>query len=303
MSDSKDSLTLHECGEEALVARLLQLLPQGPDVIAGPGDDCAVVEHAGGEWELLKTDCVVEGIHFDPKTDSAAAGRKAMNRVLSDFAAMAGVPRYALVTLACDGERPMSQIEGWYRGMREAADEYDCSIVGGETTRIPYVGSMLSIAMTGFVEPGHCIFRSGAKVGDRIVVTGKLGGSFESGRHLSFRPRIAEARWLAAHGKPTAMMDLSDGLGSDLPRLAAASGVGFHVDFGAIPCHDGVSTEGAVADGEDYELLFTIAPDLYAKVEYEWKNSFPGLELTAIGTVTEEAETPLGHGWEHFREE
>ncbi|MAS96432.1 MAG: thiamine-monophosphate kinase [Verrucomicrobiales bacterium] len=301
MANMTDKTSVGECGEEGLVEKLKNILPQSEGVIVGPGDDCAVVRSGGDLWELLKTDCVVEGIHFSPETDAALVGKKAMNRVLSDFAAMGGLPRYALVTLACDGDREVSQIEGWYQAMAEAAGRFDCSIVGGETTRIPYAGALLSIAMTGVVEPDKCVMRSCAKVGDVIAVTGRLGGSFESGRHLDFLPRISEARWLVENGKPNAMMDLSDGLGSDLPRMAAASGVGYRVDFEALPQHEGVEIGGAISDGEDYELLATFSSDVYAQIGGRWREAFPETELTAIGEITERVETPIDRGWEHYR--
>ena len=290
-----------DLGEEEVVSRLVAMIPRHPGVIAGPGDDCAVVDAGDGTWELLKTDCVIEGVHFLPGTDPVQVGRKAMNRVLSDIAAMGGRPAHALVTIAVEAGRSFAEVEGWYRGLVEAAEESGCGIVGGETSRLPVTGAVITVAMTGAVDPAQCVFRSGAKPGDLIVVTGRLGGSFASGRHLTFTPRLRESQWLVAHAKPTAMMDLSDGLGSDLPRLVATSGAGYRIDEASLPCHAGVSAEAAVRDGEDYELLMTFSPDTFRDLPARWSEVFPDLELTVIGEITETTTDTIGRGWEHYR--
>jgi thiamine-monophosphate kinase len=129
-----------------------------------------------------------------------------------------------------------------------------------------------------------------------------LGGSFESGRHLDFVPRIREARFLVENASLSAMMDLSDGLGSDLPRLIEASGVGFRIDPEILPLHDGVSPGQAVCDGEDYELLLTMSQDEWSKIQSVWIQKYPETPLTHIGDITKETETPIDSGWEHFQE-
>jgi thiamine-monophosphate kinase len=303
MPDELSTQRLGDLGEEVVVDHLIGLIPPDPTLIAGPGDDCAVVALSNGMWQLLKTDCLIEGVHFLPGTDPELVGRKAINRVISDIAAMGGEPHHALVTLAVEAERSLGEVEGWYRGMLTAAASAGCSIVGGETSRLPVAGAVISIAMTGLVSPAHCVLRSGAAKGDIIAVTGRLGGSFESGRHLSFTPRLREARWLVEHARPSAMMDLSDGLGSDLPRLARASGKGYRVESSSIPCYPGVSAEQAVTEGEDYELLLTFSPEVFASLLGRWEAAFPDTPLTAIGEITEHTDEPLPHGWEHYRHE
>lgn len=299
--DSASRKTLGDLGEEALVARLCAMVPSAAGVVAGPGDDCAVVEGEGGSWELLKTDSVIEGVHFSPGSDPRLVGRKAINRVLSDLAAMGGTPRHALVSLALDEGRAETEVRGWYEGILAAAALHGAAVVGGETSRLPGPGAVLTVAMTGSVRPDRCVFRTGARPGDIVAVTGRLGGSFQSGRHLDFVPRLREGRWLAARAKPTAMMDLSDGLGSDLPRLAAASGIGFRIDLERLPRHPGITPEQACGEGEDYELLATFAPEVFAALLPEWAETFPDLSLTAIGEMTESDFTPLPRGWEHYR--
>lgn len=303
MPDESLTQRLGDLGEEAVVDHLIGLIPRDATLIAGPGDDCAVVALGNGTWQLLKTDCLIEGVHFLPRTAPELVGRKAINRVISDIAAMGGEPQHALITLAVDADRSLGELDGWYRGMVKAAEVAGCSLVGGETSRLPVIGAVLSVAMTGHVSPAHCVLRSGAAKGDIIAVTGRLGGSFESGRHLGFTPRLEEARWLVENARPSAMMDLSDGLGSDLPRLARASGRGYRVESSTIPCYPGVSVTQAVSEGEDYELLLTFSPEVFASLPGRWKAAFPGTPLTAIGEITERTDEPLPHGWEHYRHE
>ena len=139
--------------------------------------------------------------------------------------------------------------------------------------------------------------RSGGKPGDAIWVTGRLGGSLV-GKHLSFFPRVEEGRWIAANLRPTAMMDLSDGLAMDLPRLAKSSGCGFRLMREAIPISEGCLLDQALGDGEDFELLFTAPPDVDV---IGWREMFPGLELTRIGDLVPEGQgDSLAGGWDHF---
>lgn len=298
---------LEDLGEDALVDRLTHHLPLGPEVVAGPGDDCAVLRTADPEvYELFKTDCLVEGVHFTGAMPADLIGRKALCRCLSDIAAMGGEPVSALVTIAVPGSRSVAEVEGWYRGLREAAERYGVSLVGGETTSMPKgtETALISIAMSGRVRREYCVFRSGATVGDLLAVTGRLGGSFASGRHLDFEPRLLEAKWLVETWRPTAMMDLSDGLARDLPRLAKASGdVGWWIDLDALPMHEGCDREVALTEGEDYELLFTLRPSELEEWQESWRAVFPDVPLTMIGQMTETIETPLEGGWEHFQEQ
>lgn len=291
------STPLSQLGENAVLQRLLQQLSAGAPMYVGPGDDCAVVprdEH----WDtLLKTDVVVEAVHFTPDTEPERIGHKALARAVSDIAAMGGIPEHALVTLLIHGGRPVEAAEGIYRGLSRLAARYNISIAGGETSSLPYDGLVINIALTGRVERGKAILRSGGSPGDIICVSGPLGGSFPSGRHLDFEPRVELARHFMEHGpRPTAMMDLSDGLGTDLPRLAEASGCGFELFRTNIPCHDGCSVEQAISDGEDYELLFTIKPS-----DFEQQQATAQLPLYPIGLLTHTPSQSLSQGWQHFR--
>ncbi|YCM42189.1 thiamine-phosphate kinase [Verrucomicrobiaceae bacterium 227] len=289
--------TVGESGEDELIARLCRGLATSADLLVGPGDDCAVV----GEGEvltLLKTDAVVEGVHYLAPEDPGRVGWKAVARVLSDFAAMGGEPGELLVTLALPGSTALDWVEKLYAGMSRCLAIHGGVIAGGETTSLPAGAPVvISVAGRGLVRRDRLVTRSGGKVGDRIYVTGRLGGSL-AGKHLDFSPRLAEAAWLAEHFLPRAMMDLSDGLAKDLPRLAGRSGCGFTIERSSLPCHEGISAEQALGDGEDYELLFTseAGPELLEA----WAIRFPELELTEVGRLTSDPGESLKGGWEHF---
>jgi thiamine-monophosphate kinase len=296
-------MNLRQLGEDRLIERLVSDLPTGLDVIAGAGeDDCAVVRMPRKDMLLLfKTDCVVEGVHFLPKASALAVGWKAMMRPLSDFAAMSGLPQFALITLVVPPTKKVSWTTNLYRGLHQAASEFDVSIVGGETsaTNGP---AMISVSVAGVVEENRWIGRSGGQVGDELFVTGRLGGSRRS-RHLRFRPRIEESRWLSEHFQIHAMMDLSDGLGADLPRLARASHLSFEIDENSVPRTRGCTIQQAINDGEDYELLFSISPEKSKSLTSKWRRKFPTLSLTRIGRFIQQSAISNQHwkGYVHFQ--
>jgi len=298
--------TLRDLGEDALIERVARLVPVAVGAAAGPGDDCAVVDEASQPQAddvltLLKTDAVVESVHYTPDTAAERVGWKAIMRLVSDFAAMGGAPDRFLVTLALPAVRSVAWVDGLYQGMARAMDWCGGKLAGGETTAVPEgSAAVISIAATGRVERRYLTLRSTAMTGDAIYVTGRLGGSFASGRHLDFHPRLTEAAWLVRHFKPCAMMDLSDGLAADLPKLARASAVGFSLDDAAVPCNAGSNLDAALNDGEDFELLFTQRGDL-ADFEAAWRSAFPEVLLTRIGEVVEAEESPMQPGgWHHF---
>lgn len=295
--------TLQDIGEDALIERLVALVPQSPDPAAGPGDDCAVIDPGPDSpvLLLLKTDALVARIHFLPDAPARAVGWKAAARVVSDFAAMGGHPEHFLVTLALPPETAVSWVENLYRGIGDCLEKFGGLLAGGETSSVPEgSAAVISIAATGRLRREHLVLRSTARPGDALFVTGTLGGSIR-GKHLDFTPRVVESDWLVSHYKPSAMMDLSDGLAKDLPRLAAASGCGFHLDRPALPLTSGCSPEEALGDGEDYEILFTIGAARVPALLAAWSHRFPELRLTRIGEMVEiPAGESLTGGWEHF---
>jgi len=279
-----------------LIARLTQALPTNETVVAGVGDDCAVLDLGVPEKLILfKTDAVVEGIHFTKETPPEKIGRKALARCLSDIAAMAGTPTAALVTIALPVNFDADFVAKIYAGLNMLAETCGVAVVGGETTTNPE-RILISIALLGTVPRGKQVLRSGAKVGDAIFVTGELGGSL-AGRHLDFEPRLEEARWLAEHFPIHAMMDLSDGLGGDLRHILTASKVGAEILKSAVPVSRAAKLAArgnssakppfvaALTDGEDFELLFTIASKDAVKLLDAWKKKFPSLKLSCIGKI------------------
>ena len=295
-------MKLSDLGENRVVAQLTRALALGADVRVGAGDDCAVIGRPRDAcWQLLKADAVIEGVHFLPGENPRRVGWKALCRAISDIAAMGGTPQHALITLAAPPATEFAYVRGIYAGLRKAAQQFGVSIVGGETARSP--GPIfLSVALTGTVERTRCILRSGGRPGDALYVTGRLGGSL-TGRHLDFTPRLAEARWLTENFRPHAMMDLSDGLAADLPRLAAASSCGFTLDESSLPKTKGSTVHQALTNGEDFELLFAIAPRTAIALEAAWEQRFPRLPLTRVGTLIRHSSSVIRHssrGFDHF---
>ncbi|MBI4660205.1 MAG: thiamine-phosphate kinase [Verrucomicrobia bacterium] len=318
--------------EFELIARIIPQLPRNESVVVGAGDDCAVLDFGiAGRLLLFKTDAVVEGIHFTKEAEPEKVGHKALARCLSDVAAMAGTPTHALVTLGLPRTFEVGFVDAIYRGLNRLAARHEVAVVGGETTTNPE-RSFISVSVLGTVPKEKCILRSGAKVGDAIFVTGTLGGSLE-GKHLEFEPRLAEARWLAEHFEIHAMMDISDGLASDLRHLMRASGVGAELLSTAIPISraarssrraagdgSGLPAGGdgarkppllaALTDGEDFELLLTVAASQAVILLDAWKERFADLPLTCIGRIMaepgllirdKEGTRPLlEHGYVHF---
>ncbi|MGB1128465.1 MAG: thiamine-phosphate kinase [Haloferula sp.] len=286
---------LRDIGEDALIERLVKGFSR-EGLLAGPGDDCAVVDPGRGRLRLLKTDAIVERIHFRSDTVPTQIGWKAAARVLSDFAAMGGRPEHLLVTLALPGTTEVVWAEALYRGIRRCLESHGGTLAGGETSSVPDgAPAVISVAGEGSVARGKWVSRSGGKPGDVVAVTGRLGGSIR-GRHLRFVPRLEEGEWLAAHGA-SAMMDLSDGLAKDLPRLAKASQCGFAIEEAAVPRNRGCGIEEALGDGEDYELLVTVPRRRWASLLKAWPSSMA--PLTAIGELCESG-GELDGGWEHF---
>jgi thiamine-monophosphate kinase len=180
-----------------------------------------------------------------------------------------------------------------YAGMQVLASKFGVSLVGGDTVRADKI--IVNIALLGWVEKKYLTLRSGARAGDAICVTGPLGGSLASGRHATFTPRVQEARFLVEHVKPTAMMDLSDGLSSDLGHILESSRVGALIDESCLPLHPGVTTDQALNDGEDFELLFTVPQ---ARLKSLKKNRTARTLCRVIGEVL-----PFGQGFKMIQKD
>lgn len=316
-----------ELTEDELITGIRKVFSgAGPEVRVGPGDDAAVLTPGSGEL-VLSTDLLIEGVHFTRGTASARdVGAKAIAVNVSDIAAMGASPRSALLALGLSPEVDAAWAMELFGGVRTACDEYACWLVGGDLSRSDRV--VLSVTLVGHVAAGRAVTRSGARVGDRILVTGSLGGS-AGGLALSrvapsslgsalgtawaralldahVRPvaRVGEGQVLAASGA-SAMMDVSDGLALDLSRLCRESGVGARLRADSVP----VSAEldaltGVIPDidplalalggGEDYELLVTMASRDVPGAVRQLRDRF-GVALTDIGEIVEEGLTILEH--------
>jgi thiamine-monophosphate kinase len=327
-------------GEQALV-RTIRALTAAADaggVQVGIGDDCAVLETRPGASLLATTDLLLENVHFRRGwAEPADIGWKSLAVNLSDIAAMGGRPRWALVALACPDDTSAEEIEAFYEGALALARSHGVTIVGGDTSASP-AGWMINVTLLG--EALAPRLRSTARAGDAIAVTGALGraaaglavlerGTAPAGvdaaplaevtaAHLRPQPRVREGEWLGGAGGVTAMMDLSDGLGLDLPRLLDESGVGADVDVGRLPIDDAVRVVAravgaapaawATGGGEDYELLLTCEPTAVVRLQQGLAEAL-GTHLTPIGTITAArgvrwssggVAVEVARGYEHF---
>jgi thiamine-monophosphate kinase len=262
-------------GEFAFIDWLRQRTPPAERVLLGPGDDTAILRWRSGSNCLVTTDMLLEGSCFrlawtHPGLSGAGTarqiGRKAMAVNLSDIAAMAGVPVAAVVSVGLPRKGGRALAEELYLGLREMADAFDTAIIGGDTNSWdgPFV---INVTLLGEATPRGAVRRNGARPGDRLIVTGPLGGSL-LGKHFDFTPRVREALALHADIDLHAMIDISDGLAADLAHLCAESGCGAVLHADAIPiakaaramADERTPLEHALGDGEDFELLFAVAP-------------------------------------------
>lgn len=251
--------TIAQLGEVRLIERIRRRTPRAASVRVGIGDDAAVLRSLGNEDLLLASDMLIEGVHFTRrKTPAHWVGWKALACNISDIAAMGGVPRFAVISVGLPPQTSLAWVEAMYRGLRRCARRYGVALVGGDTVRAPCV--VVDVAILGRVPAGRAVLRRRARVGDRLFVTGRLGGSLASGRHARFTPRLREAQWLMRHVPVHAMIDLSDGLASDLWQIARASGVTLRISEASLPVSRAARTvRHALMDGEDFELLFAVA--------------------------------------------
>jgi len=300
LNSSSDSLAA--LGEKGLLRVLTgRWKTKSAHVLTGVGDDCAVLRGEGkNHFLVFKTDAVVEGVHFAPQARPELIGRKALARALSDLAAMGARPVAAVITLGLPANESVRRLRAIYRGMEKLATKYQVPLVGGETTRAAQL--FLNIALLGECRGYRPVLRSTAKPGDLLFVTGRLGAT-QARHHLVFEPRLAEGEWLARQGFASSLMDLSDGLGADLPRLAEASKVEIDLDEKAIPRARGASLKAALSDGEDYELLLTVPPSHVKSLKKKWPFATP---MHCIGVVRprgkEAAQPIIPHGFDHFQQ-
>jgi thiamine-monophosphate kinase len=325
--------TVSDVGERALIDRITARLAMPHWVIVGPGDDAAVIAPERGALEVLTTDAQVEGIHFDRGfVPPDAIGHRALAVNLSDLAAMGAQPRAALLSLVLPDALDMSAIDGMLDGLLGLADAHGVTLIGGNISRSP--GPLvIDVTATGTVRPRRVLTRAGARPGDGVYVTGTIGDGFVGLRSLQLKndivrcqdrylrpePRVRAGMLLGRNRAATACVDLSDGLADGVRRIAEASHVGIALDAEALPIGDDVRAwhegrgedvlTGALAGGDDYELLFT-SPRTYGGRLRSARRSIGDLPITRIGVVTRDQrvllraggrERDIPEGFRHFQ--
>ena len=264
-------------------------------VIKGPGDDMAVMA-IGNEQLLVTADTLLEGVHFDLSHASLEeVGYKSMACSLSDCAAMCSTPIGAIGCTSLPVKFTMEEVKQLHNGVQKASKKYNCPVIGGDITTWD---KPLAISITMFSvmkNDRKPVYRNGAKAGDKILVTGELGGSIY-GRHLSFEPRVYESHWLYDNCTLNSMMDLSDGIAGDLRHICSESNVSAILYHNQIPVSSAVSSNTekvmhALTDGEDFELLFSINPSECDNLLDKWAK-FSKVPLTIIGEIIPQTNGP-----------
>jgi thiamine-monophosphate kinase len=303
-------------GERELIRRIREWLGDvSPASPFGIGDDCAVIPPTRHQ-QLVTTDPVIHGRHFDDSAPARAVGAKLLKRNLSDIAAMGGRPVAAVVSLALAPETATAWLREFYLGLAANARQYRLKIVGGDITQAPagFFGAFLTLHGES---AGRLITRRGAQPGDRLYVTGRLGGSL-LGHQFRFTPRLAEGAWLATRSEVIAMMDVSDGIANDVESLTS-QGLAPALSEATIPISPAATRMArksgrpalahALGDGEDYELLIVVRPvPRAARLARDWARRFPSLPLSFLGTFVPRGRVPAEaidlaayRGYEHLR--
>ncbi len=309
--------------EKSLIERIRRRVRAGASIITGIGDDCAVLRVPAGHQLLVTTDFTLENVHFRREWHPPeVVGWRCLTRGLSDIAAMGGEPQAAFLSMALDRGVPQKWVNRFLAGLLEAAEEFRVPLAGGDTAQSAG-GIQADIVVVGSAPKGTAVLRSGARPGDSIYVTGELGGSAAAiarmregkvrpadyERHFHPVARVTVGRWLRRRGLASAMIDVSDGLSTDLEHICEESGVGAEIEVAAIPRArvgrpaQQVGFDLALHGGEDYELLFTSARKIPATVA--------GVQVTRIGRITRRRgmvrvedgrrQGLSAHGWEHFK--
>ena len=274
--------TLKQLGEFNFIDNIAAGCLRHKSVVKGIGDDAAVVQLSKDLFLLFTADMLIEDVHFKRGQSPQLIGHKAIACSLSDIAAMGGIPRYALVSVAFPENLKASTALGIYRGMQKTAKKFGLSIIGGDTNAADKI--IIDVSMCGVVENNRFVLRGGAKKGDSIFVTGSLGGS-QAGGHLKFLPRLKDAQFLVNNYPINAMIDISDGLISDLGHIIVKSKKGAVILQEAVPiAKQALSLEEAYYTGEDFELLFTISKAYERELISKWP--FKKVQLSCIGEIT-----------------
>ncbi|MCP4091911.1 MAG: thiamine-monophosphate kinase [Planctomycetes bacterium] len=255
--------------------------------VSGPGDDCAVLIPPAGRKLLQTVDQVIGGVHVELDAEPQLYAQKLLRRTISDLAAAGATPWAASWTIATPPQWSAARVRALAKAFLASAAEFKMAVAGGDCSQASV--PVLTCTALGLAN-GRIPGRAGAKPGDVVLVSGKLGGAVRSGRHLCPEPRLAMGKALVEDYSPHAMMDLSDGLASDLPRILTASDCGADLDLEHLPLHaelppERAGWESAVGEGEDYELLIVCSGRSAKRALQDCR--FRGIGLTAVGRITD----------------
>jgi len=273
-------MLIKELGEFKLIERFRRRIKLDTSVFLGSKDDCAVLKFDKQRYQLFTCDMIIEGVDFTSRDKPYLIGRKAIAISVSDISACLGIPTHCLVSMGVPKHTPLRFIDSLFKGMQDICREYKVNIVGGDLSASSRI--VIDVSMLGLVEKKKLALRSGAMPGDFIFVTGDLGGSIR-GKHLKFTPRLNEARFLSRNFKVNSMIDISDGLVSDLSHILEQSKAGAFIYEGLIPISKQArGLSDALTSGEDFELLFTLSPKEARRLVKRKKTNF-----SLIGEVVE----------------
>ncbi|MCM8795555.1 MAG: thiamine-phosphate kinase [Candidatus Omnitrophica bacterium] len=265
-------MRVDKLGEFGLIERFKRFIKLDSSVIQGAGDDCAVIKYTKDKYLLFTCDMLVEGVDFTSDENPYLIGRKSVAVSISDIAACAGLPKFCLVSLGLPKKTPVEFMDKFFKGTLDMLKRFKINLVGGDLSRAHKL--TIDVSMLGVVEKRYLVLRKGAKVGDIIFVTGKLGGSIY-GKHLRFVPRIKEARFLTKNFKIHSLIDISDGLAQDLGHILRESKCGAVIYEEAIPLDKAAKgIKDALYQGEDFELLFTLSRSEARRLWQKAKNKF-----------------------------
>jgi thiamine-monophosphate kinase len=274
--------------EKKILDQIPEIFHQTGEVFVGPGDDCAVLDFGLDKLYLMAVDQLVSDVHYVKSSAFAAKiAKKLLNRNLSDIAAMGGLPAQALlaITLCRDTAEDKYWIKEFLESIESEARRWNVSICGGDISSTNADSDSFSLTITGWVAKESLCLRSSAKPGDLLFATGCFGNSFSTGHHLNFSPRIEQGQFLAGSFTNT-MIDVSDGLLLDSARLAEMSNLGLSINPENIQPRGKASVKKRLTDGEDYELLFSLAPEKVELLLNEWP--FDDIPLSEVGVFTNE---------------
>ena len=280
----KKNFKLKDIGEFSFINLISHSIKTDASVVYGIGDDTAVLKYTKDKYLLFTCDMIIEDVHFTRKMKPEDIGYKALACNISDIASMGGIPKYAIISLGLPVNLSVDFVNRIYKGIKKVAGKFNINIVGGDTNRTEKI--TINIALLGEIEKNKLTLRSKARIGDLIFVSNFLGSACNRAEYPDFVPRVKEARYLVNNYKINSMIDISDGLVSDLGHIVKSSGVGADIYEEAIPKPKDVTMDDALYAGEDYELLFTLSKKEAGKLINNFSSKKGFVSFSQIGVIT-----------------